>query len=48
MNPVPKPMIGKKAYPSRYPAPEVPNTVKALKFVATMVPRSTTAPSNAG
>ena len=41
MNPVPKAMMGKKASPSRYPAPEAPNTVKALKLVAAMVPTST-------
>ena len=37
--------MGKKAYPSRYPAPEVPKTVKAEKLVAAIVPSRTTVPN---
>ena len=42
MNPVPKPMTGKNAYPMRYPAPDSPKTVNALKLVAAMVKNSRT------
>jgi hypothetical protein len=38
IKPVPKPTMGKKAYPSRYPAPEAPKTVKAEKLVVAIVP----------